>query len=544
MTYSFNNKNIITSYIKELLKDFNLPTCPVYVEKISENQEVGVSDIPGRIYIKGNYFVRLDENLNPVNVHEYTRGTEYLNLTKNLTFKSNYYDQYTHEYLGDYLRFLRDYDGVNLMPLYNCYSGSVTSTLQKYLSELDMQSLGLDYKGKFNYYVFPVKFNQKYTIKINSPVISEVFLIIGNRFKENENLVKASFRRFNSAFKNNLPLYYTGADKFEYTKSTGEKINLKTEYWSQESNLKMVIKLPSWVKTSITVLEGDYRINASGSVGESFIPKIHIADAIPAKFICNQELLLNGTKLSLLENQGNISYPFADRLVEYLFNLAITHKNIIERNVGRIQNKAYKNRIFKGYYDIFDDNLLQRLYTISKTTYNNIELADGKKIQNQKKISIPQLANIKAFKGVIEITSEDENKVLITTEDKILLGDFDGDGKITVADALSVLRIAAKLVEEDPKLLALCDMDSDDKITVNDALIILRTAARLSGGKFNIKQIQTEVDIENYSGPYNYGDYTVWIKTPEVLKYSSLIDHEPDLLFFVDKDLERLVNSL
>ena len=54
MTYSFNNKNIITSYIKELLKDFNLPTCPVYVEKISENQEVGVSDIPGRIYIKGN----------------------------------------------------------------------------------------------------------------------------------------------------------------------------------------------------------------------------------------------------------------------------------------------------------------------------------------------------------------------------------------------------------------------------------------------------------------------------------------------------------
>lgn len=60
-------------------------------------------------------------------------------------------------------------------------------------------------------------------------------------------------------------------------------------------------------------------------------------------------------------------------------------------------------------------------------------------------------------------------------------GDPDGDGDITVADALSALRVAARLVEPTPKLLYSCDVaDNDGVITVNDALRILRVAARLA----------------------------------------------------------------
>ncbi|MBO4933907.1 MAG: C40 family peptidase [Clostridia bacterium] len=58
-------------------------------------------------------------------------------------------------------------------------------------------------------------------------------------------------------------------------------------------------------------------------------------------------------------------------------------------------------------------------------------------------------------------------------------GDADGDGKITVADALSALRIAAKLIPETPKMIAICDTDGDGSITVSDALAILRVAAKL-----------------------------------------------------------------
>ncbi|MBO4696450.1 MAG: fibronectin type III domain-containing protein [Lachnospiraceae bacterium] len=58
-------------------------------------------------------------------------------------------------------------------------------------------------------------------------------------------------------------------------------------------------------------------------------------------------------------------------------------------------------------------------------------------------------------------------------------GDMDGDGEITVADALAVLRIAAKLVAETPAALSTGDMDGDGEITVSDALRVLRIAAKL-----------------------------------------------------------------
>ncbi len=59
------------------------------------------------------------------------------------------------------------------------------------------------------------------------------------------------------------------------------------------------------------------------------------------------------------------------------------------------------------------------------------------------------------------------------------LGDYDKDGEITVADALTALRIAAKLVAETPEAIEIGDTDGDGKITVADALSILRIAAKL-----------------------------------------------------------------
>ena len=60
-----------------------------------------------------------------------------------------------------------------------------------------------------------------------------------------------------------------------------------------------------------------------------------------------------------------------------------------------------------------------------------------------------------------------------------LMGDIDGDGEISVADALDALRIAAKLNEASERALRLGDVDHDGDISVGDALLILRVAARL-----------------------------------------------------------------
>ena len=68
----------------------------------------------------------------------------------------------------------------------------------------------------------------------------------------------------------------------------------------------------------------------------------------------------------------------------------------------------------------------------------------------------------------------------VTVTKGVKRGDADGDGEITVADALVALRIAAKLRDSTPELLAVCDVDGDGEITVADALKILRVAAKLT----------------------------------------------------------------
>ena len=58
-------------------------------------------------------------------------------------------------------------------------------------------------------------------------------------------------------------------------------------------------------------------------------------------------------------------------------------------------------------------------------------------------------------------------------------GDYDRDGEITVADALNVLRGAARLSEVSGAQFILSDVDRDGKVSVSDALTVLREAARL-----------------------------------------------------------------
>ena len=61
-------------------------------------------------------------------------------------------------------------------------------------------------------------------------------------------------------------------------------------------------------------------------------------------------------------------------------------------------------------------------------------------------------------------------------EPEIIPGDYDGNGSVTVEDAIMILRAAMDLSEPAPENLAACDFDGDGQITVTDAVLTLRAA--------------------------------------------------------------------
>ena len=150
----FNNNHIFTGYLKQFLSSFNLPTCRIYTSEFEkfysehgyEDPRVIESSLPikagvtavrpgaGITYLKDGsaqqYFwdtSHWNANLNYYrkknkivkywknNQTLHYNGNKILGLTKTLKNPTTLYNYQTHEYLGDYLRFLRDFENINLI---------------------------------------------------------------------------------------------------------------------------------------------------------------------------------------------------------------------------------------------------------------------------------------------------------------------------------------------------------------------------------------------------------------------------------------------
>ncbi len=69
---------------------------------------------------------------------------------------------------------------------------------------------------------------------------------------------------------------------------------------------------------------------------------------------------------------------------------------------------------------------------------------------------------------------------LFDVNEPVLRGDADGDGKVTVYDAVNMLKITAGVVNADNKVTKAADVDGDGKIGVSDATAVLRYIARIT----------------------------------------------------------------
>lgn len=262
----FNESSIMVGYIKELLYSFNLPRIDVdeFKKKIAGGKLA---------YLFGDYIP---------------------NVTTNLKLENSIYDSYTHEYLGDYLRFIRDFKGVDLMPLYNCFSNKSYT------------------EDNYVYFRVPIKKNATYTVR--GPAFNYAYVLTS----------KSSFEEV--------------VTLSSYVKVRKIRGHLFTQVVVQNRSGEkyLVIKSPLNASTNFVILEGDYSKTKDNWAGVQFNFE-SVDDVDPDKYISNISLLSD-------YNQNNEVKPFAPKLLEYLIGNVITPVDEISRNIADAKYKLNQLR--------------------------------------------------------------------------------------------------------------------------------------------------------------------------------------------------------
>lgn len=364
---NFDNDNIITGYIKQLLAEVNLPSYRVYTALEESNPKYIISNVD---YIKDDLVQRYTNNTWTRTNLTYNYNKKINNVTKNLIIKSNNYDTYTHRYLGDYLRFLNKYKKINLMSLYNCFTNELNTAVDITLTRTTngAKKTIATFKGSetgTKIYMLPVKLFQKYTIAIDSSLPVEMCCGLYGKYQieldEATELWTKTYARYNALSFGSSVLY----DKLTTFLDDAEA-ELKTTLAQKEVDLKLFIKLPASSKSSIVVLEGDYR-NYNDLNNKSIINFDYIE-----KYTENHKLISN---LQLLQYNTGVSYPFADRLIEYLTDNVIGPEEENSDNIKRLQQIIKENGNSVAFEGVWEDKYRYIIYEFMhrNTMANNKE---------------------------------------------------------------------------------------------------------------------------------------------------------------------------
>lgn len=348
----FNDNHVSVGFIKQILHDFNLPT----IKLCKSDDQVLFDDVH---YIKdGEIILHTSEEDKVIKTYEFGDKLP-LNMSKNLKINNLIYDDYTHEYLGNYLRFLRDYKDLNLMPLYNCFTNKNIDIAYKF-SEDDIFESNTSYKV----FKIPVKFGQKYTFAIDCLDGAEVFcgFYSDDIYKVSDHDIESSTHQTISRLVFSEPFIYDKLENYLYDKN--EYIN--------EDNLCLFLKLPFNNNSSIVILEGDYSTCFNLSIDDNIL----LARQIPTDVIINyadvdtyDKNILN-TRLQLLYLNSKVSYPFSDKLIAYLTSNVVDNQETITDNLWRVKAQLLKE--FPETGDKEKDLVYNKLTSLSPSYWYDI----------------------------------------------------------------------------------------------------------------------------------------------------------------------------
>lgn len=437
----YNNNHIFTGYLKQLLSTFSLPACKIYTYEFAKYLETHGKEDPRvlqsfnditneHLAVRINYLrnseichyfwepLKTDSQLGLDNTF-WKRSTELdfeidkfiPGLTRRLNSPGINYDTKTHEYLGDYLRFLRDYYGVNLMSLYNCFTDKIYSNvyfpfvLNPKAEEANQIKVVINaQEPEYRLYALPVKLFANYTIAVDCDQGIELFCGIYNTnldtsSKAQDLAVRTYQKVHKTLFKQ--PFLYTKlstdcwSDETDFNlDENGNKLSLRTDVFTRwdltnrEKDLKLFIKVPISCRSSITILEGDFRnhndvqyapVNGVWKYQNNHCLLNFNTSKKSDKIDLNNYSFKPISQLQLLAFNTGESYPFADRLVEYLSGSVITPIDEIADNIKRIQKVMNDNNYYFKIDGLWENKMQNILYDYAMNS-GPIDISNDKKL--------------------------------------------------------------------------------------------------------------------------------------------------------------------
>lgn len=381
--YKINDNNIFIGHIKQLLKNFNLPKCRVLRNDIDYSKIL----TKNTLYIKNNRLCVSSDSPEPTLLEKenYIYGKFYRNITTNLRLDNIIYDTYTHRYLGRYLRFLRDWGGVDLMSLYNCFDEEINNKEISFLLDPDdSNSLKKTFGGETEehiVYSIPVLAPFSYTLGLQTR--GSVEMCIG--FADSDLLTPeereyAPFLYANTYRKKNFPRSILLNDFFNSSEPDISR-------FYNRSDLRLLLKVPRHIRSSIVLLEGNYLKDNVVVPGSSTYdtPGLATGPVDEVTFNYNPQLLSYA-------NTSN--YLLADRLVEYLTD------NVI-------------SPLSEGYDIIKLQQFLVNNYIVSvnPSVWSEKEFDTIKKLIRDEKISTNYFDSLGYCDKEVELSAQGANKI-------------------------------------------------------------------------------------------------------------------------------------
>lgn len=344
----YDDNNIYVGYIKQLLKSFNLPRCHVYKEEFKDlyNEKT--------LYIKDNFIYRGDKI-----VDNYKLDDKIVYITDNLSITSNIYDTQTHKYLGDYLRFIRDYTGLDLMSMYNCFTNECPLNI-------DIEGFESD-DDNYQVFILPIKFNKTYTIGLDC--FSEV--VLKPCFYNDKDLVEDAITK---SFNDNLKMISKSGTRFYHPFTYESPKATSADILNKENVLRLLIKIPCNCKSSIVVLEGDYTRNCDLCINKTDTTEEQVLASTLGDLIsyCPEDDLTKENKINYFINKSQLfylntgkNYLLADRLIEYLSRAVIDSNEVIYDNIRLVQKEISRKDFVETYMDG------EKYYPVHTGTWND-----------------------------------------------------------------------------------------------------------------------------------------------------------------------------